>query len=279
MVNFVGFLRIVSNLFAFLVIFSSSGCFHALSTGSFLLLQDFPIKVDWVLQLWQQRKTDATEAVQEILRSRGRGALQAIDMVQTTMQREHMESQRSEILRVQTMLMETLGAFRPHPRIDTFLSQFDRQNYGRKHRFKPLGLFGGSQTGKSSKALSLFGMQSTLKVSCQGLSSGVIPSIARFDRRVHKAILWDEIRPDQVLGAKEVFQSAPWVVSLGQSNCNQFAYEVWLYGIAHILCSNHFAMSESEGQSKEDADWLSTNVLDVTLPAGQTWFFGKPAGE
>ena len=232
-----------------------------------------------MLQLWQQRKIEANVAMREILRTRGRGSLQAIDMVQTTMQREHMEDQRAEVLRVQNMLMETLGAFRPHPRIDTFMSQFHMQNYGRKHRFKPLGLFGGSQTGKSSKALSLFGMQCTLKVSCQGLGCAVIPSIARLDRRVHKAILWDEVRPDQVLGAKEVFQSAPWVVSLGQSNCNQFAYEVWLYGIAHVLCSNCFAMSESEGQSKEDADWLSTNIIDITLPPGQTWFFGKPAGQ
>ena len=242
-------------------------------------VQDFPIKVDWVLQLWQQRKIEATVALGELLLSRGRGALQAIDMVQTTTQREHMDSQRAEVQRVQTLLMDTLGAFRPHPRVEVFLSQFDTRNYGVKHRFKPLGLFGGSQTGKSSKALSLFGMQSTLKVSCQGLGSGVIPSIARLDRRTHRAILWDEIRPDQVLGAKEVFQSAPWVLSLGQSNCNQFAYEVWLYGIAHILCSNSFPMSESEGQSKEDAEWLSSNILDVSLPAGQTWFFGKPAGQ
>ena len=103
--------------------------------------------------------------------------------------------------------------------------------------------------------------------------------MGRVNRRLHKAILWDEVRADQALGAKEVFQRAPWVVSLGQTNCNQFAYEVWLYGIAHVLCSNRFAMSEAEHQSKEDADWLSTNAIDITLPLGQTWFFGKPAAQ
>ena len=243
-----------------------------------LLGQDFAIKVDWVLTLWQTGKILAKEAIHELLRSRARGALQAMEVVQTTTQKEDMANQRAEILRVQQMLMKTLGAFRPHSRVEHFMQQFDAAKYGVKHRFKSLGLFGGSQTGKSSKALSLFGIEATLKVSCQGLGTGVIPSIAGLDRKVHRAILWDEIRPDQVLGAKEVFQSAPWVVSLGQSNCNQFAYEVWLYGIAHILCSNKFPMTEAEGQSKEDADWLTTNIVDVILPTGQTWFFGKAAG-
>ena len=153
-----------------------------------------------------------------------------MEVVTTTTQKEHLESQREEIERVQTLLGNSLGAFRPHPDIEVFMEQFHPKNYGVKHRYKALGLFGSSETGKSNKALSLFGRKATLKVSCQGLGAGVIPSISRFDRRVHEAILWDEIRPDQVLGAKEVFQSAPWVVSLGQSNCNQFAYDVWLYG-------------------------------------------------
>ena len=237
------------------------------------LVKDFPIQCSWVLSLWQQGKCDADAALKQLLRSRARGALQAMDNVKITTQKEHLDDQREEIERVQSMLIQSLGAFRPHPRINTFLEQFEQSNYGVKHRYKPLGLFGGSQIGKSSKALSLFGLHATLKVSCQGLPPGTIPSIQRFDRRIHEAILWDEVRPDQVLGAKEVFQSAPWVVALGQSNCNQFAYDVWLYGIAHILCSNAFPMTEAEGQSTEHADWLSSNIIDVTLPEGQCWYF------
>ena len=195
-----------------------------------------------------------------------------MDNIRITTQKEHLDDQREEIERVQNMLIQSLGAFRSHPRITTFLEQFEEKNYGVKHRFKSLLLFGGSQIGKSSKAISLFGVHRTLKVSCQGLPNGVIPSIQRFDRLVHQAILWDEIRPDQVLGAKEVFQSAPWVVSLGQSNCNQFAYDVWLYSTAHILCSNSFPMSQADGQSAEDADWLTSNIINVTLPQGMRWY-------
>ena len=253
----------------------TSCCCSRLVTVNKCTLQDFPIKTDWVLSLWQQRKCNATDAVRDMLKSRARGALGAIEVVMTTTQKEHMESQRHEIDRVQILLTNALGAFRPHPRIDTFQDQYDPANYGVLHRYKSLGLFGGTQIGKSSKAISIFGLKATLKVSCQGLAPGTIPSISRLDRRIHSAILWDEIRPDQVLGAKEVFQSAPWVVSLSQSNCNQFAYEVWLYGIAHILCSNSFPMTVSEGVSKEDADWLCSNIIDVTLPEGQRWYFDK----
>ena len=202
-----------------------------------------------------------------------------METVQTTTQKEQLESQREEVLRVQKRLMSALAHFRSHPRIEEFTSQFDGHNYAIKHRFKSLGLFGASQTGKSLRALSLFGMEATLKVSCEGLPPGIIPSIARLDRTVHKAILWDEIRPDQVLGAREVFQSSAWVLSLSQSNCNQFKYEVWLYGIAHIFCSNHFPMTQAQGQSAQDADWLTGNILDIMLPPGQTWFFGNAVGQ
>ena len=181
--------------------------------------------------------------------------------------------EQAEIDRVQLMLTKSLQGFRPDPRVDKFLQQFDSSQYGIKHRFQSLGLFGGSQIGKTQKALSLFGITKTLKVSCQGLGKGVIPSIVALDRRQHRSILWDEVRPDQVLGNKEVFQSGGFVVHLGQSQCNQHVYSKWLYGIAHVLCSNCFPMTEEEGLSKEDAEWLDKNVLPAVLPQGQKWFF------
>ena len=66
-----------------------------------------------------------------------------MEVVLTTTQKEHLEGQREEIERVQTMLIKALGAFRPHPRIDIYMEQFDASNYGVKHRYKPLGLFWG----------------------------------------------------------------------------------------------------------------------------------------
>jgi hypothetical protein len=158
--------------------------------------------------------------------------------------------------------------------IDMFMEQFKPETYGKQLRFWCLGLFGSSRSDKPCKALSLYGPEATLKVSCQGLPVGVIPSLSRFDRQVHKCICWDEIRTDQVLGNKEVFQSGPWIVALGQSVCNQHAYEVWLYQIAHILCSNHFPMTQAQGLTEEYADWLQKNLYVAILPQRERWYFG-----
>ena len=235
------------------------------------------MKTDWIVSLWQQRKCTEDQAVVQLLRSRAKGSLQAIEIIRTTSRMQRMHRQADEIQAVQAKLFAQLNNFRPHPRIDLFLNQFTPETYAIQMRFRCLGLFGSSQSGKSCKALSLYGQDATLKVSCQGLPPGVIPSIARFDRQVHRCICWDEIRADQVLGNKEVFQSGPWVVSLGQSVRNQHAYDVWLYHIAHILCSNFFQMTIAQGASPEDADWLEKNLYVVTLSEGERWYFDLPA--
>ena len=199
-------------------------------------------------------------------------ALQTMEIESLTAQGDPLREQRAEIERVQTMLTRSLGPFRPHPRIDTFLAQFQARHLGVKYRFKSLGLFGGSQTGKTSKAMSLFGRHATLRVNCQGYGFGRIPDIQQFDRNVHKAIVWDDVRPDQVLCAKEVFTSVPWVLTMNESRCDRPCHNVWLYGIAHILCSNSFPMTDHEGQRPEDAYWLQSNIIDVTLAVGERWY-------
>jgi len=241
--------------------------------------QDFPIKTEWVLSLWQQRKCTEEQAVLQLLRSRANRSLVAIENIRTTSRLLLMQRQQEEIEKVQATLFSRWNCFRPDPRVDLFLQQFKPETSGKHLRFRCLGLFGSSRSGKSCKELSLYGAQATLKISCQGLPLGVIPSIARFDREVHKCICWDEIRADQVLGNKEVFQSGPWIVSLGQSVCNQHAYDVWLYHIGHILCSNLFQMTVAQGATEEDADWLDKNLYVATLPKGERWYLGQPEVE
>lgn len=207
-----------------------------------------------------------------MLQSRARGSLQAMEIVKSIALQLERSIEQDEIDRVQSMLSESLRGFRPDPRVDKFLQQLHSSKYGTVHRFRSLGLFGGSQIGKTQKGLSLFGISQTLKVSCQGLAKGIIPSIVAFDRRKHRCILWDEVRPDQVLGNKEVFQSGGFLVHLGQSQCNQHVYSKWLYGIGHVLCSNCFPMTIEEGLCEEDAEWLDKNVLPAVLPRGQKWY-------
>ena len=127
--------------------------------------------------------------------------------------------------------------------------------------------------GKTQRGMDLFGPEQTMQVNCQGLPAGCLPSIANFDRSKVKSIPWDEIRVDQVLGNKELFQATNRVVVLGQSACNQHRYEVYVYQTAMILCSNYFPMSVAEGLGcKSDEDWLQKNIVRAELPPGQAWF-------
>ena len=138
-------------------------------------------------------------------------------------------------------------------------------------RLRCLLLVGDSQQGKTNKGISIFGVQHTLKVSCQGLPSGLIPSLARLRREVHRAILWDEVRPDQVLNNREVFQSNQWEQWMSQSSCNQHAYSVWLYFTPMILCANEFDM-DHPSISAADSEWLHKNILVASLAPDQKWY-------
>ena len=178
---------------------------------------------------------------------------------------------KGEIRRVQGALQSRQCGFVSHAVITEFLSQFETSRYGVDHRKKCLLLVGDSQQGKSTKALSLFSPEKSLKVSCQGLPTGILPSLSQFNRDEHVAIVWDEIRPDQVLNNRELFQSNAHEQLLQQSVCNQHAYSVWVYHTAQILCANSFEMA-SPPLSEGDAQWLDSNLHVARLAPGQRWF-------
>jgi hypothetical protein len=234
--------------------------------------QDFQVEANMILQQWQARKLSGDVAVRELVRSRHMFALKGCSLVRDLLCEERTASLAEEIQKVLLTLQGTLRNFREHDTINQWLEQFDVSNYGLKHRFRPLLLVGGTQQGKTSKALSIFGGTVSLKVNCQGLPVGVIPSIRDFDRDQHKCIVWDECRYDQVLGNKEVMMSPANPIVLQQSQCNQHSFTKWLYMTAHILCSNHFPTTVAEGLSADQADWLSGNLFIAQQPPGVAWF-------
>ena len=216
-------------------------------------------------------KISDDDVCKEFIRSRDRGAVSALQDVEVLIKRTRTLDVECEIRRVQNILQSQQSGFVSHAVITEFLRQFDTSRYGVDHRKKCLLLVGDSQQGKSTKALSLFSPEKTLKVSCQGLPEGVLPSLSRFDRVKHVAIVWDEIRPDQVLNNRELFQSNAHEQFLQQSVCNQHAYSVWVYHTAQILCANSFDM-ESPSLSEGDAQWLNSNVHVARLAPGQRWY-------
>ena len=135
--------------------------------------------------------------------------------------------------------------------------------YGVKARFKFLVLNGPSCYGKTQFAKSIFGVDNTLLVPCQNISS---PCLKDYRRGVHKCIVFDECSSSIVVQNKMLFQANSDGVLLGQSQCNEYAYWKYLYCTPTIVCCNDW-MVGIEANSP-DANWLSTNsmVLEITHP-------------
>ena len=208
----------------------------------------------------------------DLIRSRDPRAPLALAAFEYLRKKQEMLNLQDEIERTQELLRLRQNPFKPHPLITSWLPQFTTENYGVRARCTMLALIGPSKEGKTSKAISIFGSSKTLKVSCQGCPQGILPSLSAFKRGKHAAILFDECRHDQILLNREFFQSGVYPQSLSQSACNQYAYQLWVYQVAMIICANELKMSEADGLSSSDAEWLSSNVVVVTLPAGQSWF-------
>ena len=115
----------------------------------------------------------------------------------------------------------------------------------------------------------------TLKLSCNALPYGILPGLKEFDRESIDCLVFDEIRVDQILGNRELFQSGQWRVKLGQSNCGQHEYSVWLYHIPIIICANDLILDPNSLHYKSDLNWLDENIVQVRLQPGQRWYLGK----
>ena len=225
----------------------------------------------FIMQQWRWRKIESTDAQDELLLTREARAKSCIDYI-TWWEGRHRSSLDEEASVQLLQDMETsLSAFNGHPLIDEWLLQYQPTAHGVRFRFKTLLLLGGSEQGKSQKAMSLFGQQHTLVVSCQGLGSAV-PSLRQFQSGVHKAILFDEGNERQVLENKVLFQAGPQMVALSQSVCNQHRYTVYVYQVAMIICSNKFQMMSDEHLTAEDSEWLRKNIVVVQLPSTQKWY-------
>ena len=59
--------------------------------------------------------------------------------------------------------------------------------------------------------------------------------------------------------------------------CNPYAYTVWVYHIAMILCTNAFQIDDPK-LSEGDRKWLRGNTVVVQIPDGDTWYM-RPGEE
>ena len=247
-------------------------CVNSISSFFFVpFIQDFPISLHIIWNQWKTRKMTDEDCERDLVLCRDRGAPAALASLDQIRKRQKAIDVAEEVQRVQEMIESQNTPFHDHADVDRFLLQFGSSTYGVQSRFKMLVLVGDTLQGKTSKGMSLFGSKRTLKLACGPCPHGVLPSLGTLDRNTTKAILFDEIRVDQVLTFRELFQANQYVQQLGTSPCNPFAYVVWAYHIAMILCANDFDVDDAS-LSLGDRNWLKGNTIIVKIPAEDRWY-------
>ena len=223
----------------------------------------FPVNQKWITGLWQQRKMTHKSAREEIIGARGHtlSYLREIDFIERT-ERKVKETKLRE--HVQAEIARNFKSFKVLPAVESWKLQYKPKEEGGilnvEPRFKFLVLNGPSCFGKTQFSKSLFGTTSTLVLSCQGVKS---PCLRDFNREIHSAILFDEISSEIIAANKLVFQASVDGVELGQSQCNEHVYHVWLYGIPLIVSCNDWMASLPS--ASEEAKWLRTNAIVVEV--------------
>ena len=133
-----------------------------------------------------------------------------------------------------------------------------------------LALVGGGMLGKTFKCMSFFGNSRTVRVHCHNSPKGVLPGV-HLDGR-HAAVVWEDIRVDQLLHNRVVFASGRPSLPVSQVFASHGNHHVDQPPVAMMLCSNFLPMTVSEGLSAEEALWMHHNVWKVTLNGGDRWW-------
>ncbi len=162
-----------------------------------------------------------------------------------------------------------LQPFRLHPITTAWLKLVLEVQHG--SRTPILALVGGALVGKSCKGMSIFGRSKTVVVHCSGYPTGVLPRVDLTGR--HAAVLWEDIRVDQLLHNREVVVSGRPSLPVFEVFVNHGNHHYDQHPLAMMLCANFLQMTVSEGLSAEEALWMHHNVWKVTLEAGTRWWF------
>ena len=216
---------------------------------------DFVVDASSIMTLWRFYKLADDVAVQELLQGRVRGIRN--HMAEISFVQEQVKQRRDTALR--EVLDVRLAQFRKPQRclqaVTDWLALYT-SGFGSRSRFPFLILHGPSQYGKTSFAVSLFGPAETLVVSCQNAQQ---PNLTQFQRSRHKCLVFDECEPELVLQNRQLFQAGATPVMLGQSPTQQHAYQVFVYAVPMVICTNVWS---------RDADpWLDANSTYIHVDA------------
>jgi hypothetical protein len=226
--------------------------------------EDFAVPARWIMNQYKQRKMAASTALSELVecRDRVRGSFAELEF-QIQKQSEKM------IAEMETKAKEEYQKhMRPFMSIPGIVMQWKQQYNAcsvqtKEFRFMPLVLDGETRFGKSSWAMSFFGVANTLVVNCQNITH---PNLLPWKQNPfkYKAILFDEGSWPLIFENKMLFQAGINSVDLGQSQTNINAYKVFVRGVPMIVTSNQFWKDVTDEARK----YLSQNIVyyEVTKP-------------
>ena len=89
----------------------------------------------------------------------------------------------------------------------------------------------------------------------------VCPRHAQGQQSGTKGHRFDEADYKMVIGNKAAFQAALEQVALGQSTCNGYSYQVWLYAVPLIVSCNEWM----QGAEAHEKDWHDKNSVVVNV--------------
>ena len=233
----------------------------------------FQVCSRWVLSLWRLRKLDHDAARREAILARDRShtLVQDIDKqerleyelwCQEQQKRARKGVALREFLPPVAFELEWLAQYAAVQSIHA--GAIPNISGPTLRRFKTLVYDGPSRTGKSERALSWFTEEKTLKLNCQNVCT---PNLHEFLTGKYSAILCEECTWQLLWNNKQLFQAAPCVVQLGQSQCNEHCYSVWCWGVPFMVCSNNFWKDSAD---KVARDWVEENIYYVRWDS-PTW--------
>ena len=231
-----------------------------------------------VTTLWMHRKMNSENAKAEVLLTRDKVPA-VLSILASTMSLEYAATMEKDAILAEMnwkrrpfkvpsadeliwLRQFALTASKPYlhqARAKEFVSAHDIGPAALLRRFKFLIYDGPSRLGKTELAISWFGALHTLVVNAQDTTS---PNLRPMMTGKFEAIVFDEGKWDLCGCNKLIFQAGSRPVELSQSQCNDRCYQVLLFRVPMIICSNNFWKGCCDKELKE---WIEQNSFYVKI--------------
>ena len=218
----------------------------------------FPVVPQWILTMLQSQKMTYAIAREQLIRC-------ARDVVRTTgiVDKWRQELQAAFMKEHEETVQEHLELHRR-----SFVSIPEVNDWCEDHkvvrfRYKFLVLNGESGLGKTQYALGLVPRGRSLELNMAATDT---PDLKLYDPVLHDLILFDEMKAQDVLLHKKLFQAPASMLSMGNSATNCHAYTRWLHQKLLVVSTNRWNV-ELEQLKSVDVEWLKANAVVIQIHA------------